>query len=288
MRSPFRTICFVVMFGVCCQLANAQTPTRTVTVRTAAPIFLYPDTNRQPLIVAKQGSVLRFLGEEGDWYNIEFRDPVLGPRVGYIQKSNVTPVVADYSRVQTADVSIESTSTAAQPVPAPQRSTVTETPPQAETVSPRRQRPIREGFWFNAGLGLGSLGCDDCFGNRVNGPSGGVVLGGTISPRVLLGVGTTGWARSYFGETLSVGTLDARFRFYPSETSGFFVTLGVGLGSVSFAGESEVGAGAVVGLGIDLRVARNVSITPFWNGFAMRSSYVDANVGQIGLGITVH
>jgi hypothetical protein len=31
-----------------------------------------------------------------------------------------------------------------------------------------------------------------------------------------------------------------------------------------------------------------VSLTPYWNGFAMSSSNTDANVGQVGLGITVH
>src|SRR5262249_14853744 len=121
----------------------------------------------------------------------------------------------------------------------------------------------------------------------VNGLSGGLSLGGTISPRVLLGVGTTGWARSYLGETLTVGTLDARLRFYPSVSSGVFITGGLGAGSVTFAGENELGVGAVLGLGWDVRVGRKVSLTPFWNGFAMQSSTLDANVGQIGLGVTI-
>ena len=44
----------------------------------------------------------------------------------------------------------------------------------------------------------------------------------------------------------------------------------------------------MIGAGWDLRVGRNVSLTPFYNGFAMRSSLFDANVGQIGLGVTIH
>jgi hypothetical protein len=135
----------------------------------------------------------------------------------------------------------------------------------------------REGFWFNAGLGIGSLGCEDC-GERENGLSGGV----------LLGVGTTGWAKSEAGETLTVGTLDARLRFYPARKSGFFVTGGLGLGAIRFAGESEYGLGLVLGVGWDIRVGRNVSLTPFYNGFAMRSDLADANVGQLGIGITIH
>ena len=36
------------------------------------------------------------------------------------------------------------------------------------------------------------------------------------------------------------------------------------------------------------RIGHNVSLTPFLNGFAVRSSNDDANVGQIGLSITFH
>jgi Outer membrane protein beta-barrel domain len=148
--------------------------------------------------------------------------------------------------------------------------------------------PVREGFWFNAGLGLGSLGCQDCDGDRESGLSGGLSLGGTLNDRLLIGVGTTGFAKSVEGETFTVGTLDGRVRFYPSHTKGFFLNGGVGLGSMRYAGESEFGLGVMFGVGWDIRVADNVSLTPFWNGFAMSNSNVDANVGQLGIGITIH
>lgn len=157
--------------------------------------------------------------------------------------------------------------------------------PERSSQMPGVSRHNREGFWFNAGLGYGSLGCDGC-SDRWNGGSGGLSLGRAISPRLLLGVGTTGWART--DTELTVGTLDARVRFYPSETSGFFLTGGLGLGALSSGGVNEVGLGAVLGLGMDIRVGRNVSLTPFWSGFATRSSTFDANVGQLGLGITIH
>jgi hypothetical protein len=148
--------------------------------------------------------------------------------------------------------------------------------------------PTRQGMWFNAGLGLGSLGCQDCDGQRENGPSVGLSFGWTLNDRVLMGIGTTGFAKSVEGDTFTVGTLDARVRFYPSRTKGFFLNGGLGLGSMSFAGESEIGAGVMLGLGWDIRVGENVSLTPFWNGFAMSNSNVDANVGQLGIGITIH
>jgi hypothetical protein len=110
---------------------------------------------------------------------------------------------------------------------------------------------------------------------------------------VLLGGGTTGWTKSEGGVTLTVGTLVALIRFYPSSTGGFFLLGGLGLGTIhaqvdGFGSESETGAGALLGLGYDIRVGRNVSLTPFWNGFAVRSSNADANVGQLGLGVTLH
>ena len=51
---------------------------------------------------------------------------------------------------------------------------------------------------------------------------------------------------------------------------------------------TENGAGAIFGLGYDYRIARNASITPYWNGFAMKNSNTNANVGQVGLAITLH
>ena len=159
-------------------------------------------------------------------------------------------------------------------------------------ANPSQNRHLRRGFWFSSGLGYGSLGCQDC-GSREGGLSGGIQLGGTLSQKVLLGVGTSGWTREEGGATLTVGTLVAMIRFYPSSTGGFFLLGGLGVGSIyakvdGFGEDTETGAGALLGLGWDLRVGDNVSLTPFWNGFAVQNSNVDANVGQIGLSVTLH
>jgi len=171
-------------------------------------------------------------------------------------------------------------------------SLLTATPAFAQTAQTTQDDPrtplSREGFWFNVGLGYGSVGCSDCDGERLGGLSGGLSLGATINPHFLFGVGTTGFARSIDGDTLSVGTFDARIRVYPSKYNGFHINFGLGFGTVSFAGEREFGAGAMFGVGYDFRVGKNVSFTPFYNGFAMASDLVDANVGQIGVGVTIH
>lgn len=151
---------------------------------------------------------------------------------------------------------------------------------------------IRDGFWISGGLGYGSLGCENCGSQREGSISGDLSLGGTISPRFLLGVGSAAWTKSDQGATLTVGTLDARVRFYPSTTGGFFLTGGVGFGSVrgDFGGftATETGVGTILGLGWDIRVAKNTSITPYWNGFAMKNDNTDANVGQAGIAVTLH
>lgn len=161
-----------------------------------------------------------------------------------------------------------------------------------QVASAQGHSQTRQGFWFNGGMGYGSLGCQDC-GGREGGLSGGIALGGAVSQKVLLGVGTNAWTKSESGGRLTVGTLTALIRFYPSSTGGFFLLGGLGVGQVhaelsGFGSASETGAGALVGLGYDFRVGQNVSLTPYWNGFAMSTSNSDANVGQLGLGITVH
>ena len=168
-------------------------------------------------------------------------------------------------------------------------------PRPVETAAVEVEEPnrhVRRGFWFNAGLGYGSLGCEDCSG-REGGLSGGLQLGGTLSDQWLLGGATTGWTKSEGGVTLTVGTVLALVRFYPSARGGFFLEGGLGLGTIhasvhGFGSDSEAGAGALVGLGYDIRVGENVSLTPVWLGFAAQTSSSDANVGQLSLGVTIH
>src|SRR6476646_4380130 len=59
-------------------------------------------------------------------------------------------------------------------------------------ASAQQHAQTREGFWFNGGLGYGSLGCQDC-GSREGSISGGLAIGGPLSKKLLLGVGTNGW-----------------------------------------------------------------------------------------------
>jgi hypothetical protein len=254
--------------------AHAQSISNRGSVTRTAPIYLLPDRSREPLRTAAEGTLLDVLTITGDWVQVRFRDPEFGPRVGFMEARFLE--LSPASDARPLDLSVASAQRVPQ-TPAP-----TSRPPALPGLG-------REGFWFYGGLGYGSVGCDNCLSLREGGLSGGLTFGGTLSPRVLLGVGTSGFTRTDgYGGRLTVGTLDARLRFYPSSTSGFFLTGGYGLAHFSVSDETRFGAGAIIGAGWDVRVARNVSLTPFYNGFAMRSSLFDANVGQIGLGVTVH
>jgi hypothetical protein len=148
----------------------------------------------------------------------------------------------------------------------------------------------RDGFWFNVGLGIGSLGCDQCSG-RETGWSGSLALGGTINPHVLYGAFVNGWTKSLDGEATTTGTVTAGLRVYPSAEGGFFFAVGLGASGIQVqpAGSGrarKTGTGAMFGLGWDLRVGNSMSITPFWSGVGIVINGQLTNFGQVGLGIT--
>lgn len=149
----------------------------------------------------------------------------------------------------------------------------------------------RGGFWFSGGLGVGSLGCEDCDEREISGAAD-ISLGGTLGDRLLLGAAVSGWSKEEDGATLTVSTLEARVRFYPMAEKGFYLTGGLGLGTIRAEfdrfDDSQNGVGLTLGLGWDIRVGRNVSITPFWHGTAVSADEADANFGTIGVAVTVH
>lgn len=168
----------------------------------------------------------------------------------------------------------------------------------------------RQGFWIGLGGGIGSAdascdqGCEG--GNRQDSFSGFAKLGGTLSPRVLLGVEANAWIKDEGGFTLTLGSLTGTATFYPQVSSGFFLKGGVGLSYVDTelrvgelsVGVNKTGWGVLAGLGYDLRVARNVSITPsanfYYGGLGNLSvggvtfAGWTQNVIDVGIGVTFH
>lgn len=156
--------------------------------------------------------------------------------------------------------------------------------------------PTRRGLWFSGGVGWGSVGCPECTG-RTTGLGGGFAVGGSLGPTLLVGGGTTAWTASTGGAAIPVGMVDVRFRFYTSPTGGLHFTFGAGPGTVhtavrgvgtgSILNGSEWGVGLLLGVGYDLRVANLLNVTPFAQAFSVKTENLGANVGQIGLGITI-
>ena len=261
-----------LFFGVlllAASVAPALAQSRGV-VTENAPIYAQIDSVN-PVRTAASGTVLEILGEMGRWLQVRYADPQVGSRVGYIEARFVR---ADSATVP-LDLSVRSPAQAPRPRP-----------------TPSGVRPLtRSGFWVNAGAGYGTLRCGAC-GAGADGASGGIALGWTMNEQLLLGVGTTAWYRSKDGVRTSAGTVDARARYYPLVWSGFFVNGGVGLGAVNFSTEglaaTETGLGMMLGLGWDIRMGDNFSLTPFLNVAGIRTSVVDVNFGQIGLGFTIH
>jgi len=153
----------------------------------------------------------------------------------------------------------------------------------------------RDGFFIGFGIGGGTFGCCEC-GTRESGVAGHLKLGGTLSPQLLLGAESSAWTKEEGGARLTHANLSALLQFYPAVTSGFFVRGGIGIStleaSASQGGLSvsarETGLGLSAGLGYDIRVGQNFSISPYgtfdWGNFDGGS----ANHFQLGLGVTWH
>jgi hypothetical protein len=153
---------------------------------------------------------------------------------------------------------------------------------------------VREGLWFGAGLGYGSLETNGSLG----GFTGTLEGGWNLSRRVALGVGTSVWTRGMGRLGATVGSVDLRARWYPSESAGgFFLTGAWGLGFIHLSDRlandvSATGRAFRFGAGYDFRVAPGVSLTAYGSGSKI-NTYKDgdhmwAEVWQLGLGVTVH
>jgi len=165
----------------------------------------------------------------------------------------------------------------------------------------------RKGFWIGFGFGGGSAGvsCTGCTTHRETGFTGFLKMGGTLSPKVLLGGESSGWAKKSSGVTTELGSLAAAVYVYPAPASGFFAKIGP-----SFAVYREddgtnpaltgTGFGFVLGAGYDVRVGANISITPVanfqWgsvgeltqNNVTTSGLGLKQNIFDFGLGITFH
>src|SRR5437762_6713999 len=173
----------------------------------------------------------------------------------------------------------------------------------------RAQYPQRrEGFWIGFGLGYGSanITCGTCgSGPRTGGVTAFLKLGGTPSRNVLIGGAVNGWSHSRGGATETMENVTGSLYYYPVATSGLFLSGGLGFSNYhvdTTPSTSGTGWGFTGGVGYDVRVGRNVSLTPVVNfvygaladfdvatsaGLTTASGWTQ-NVVDLGLGVTFH
>jgi hypothetical protein len=151
----------------------------------------------------------------------------------------------------------------------------------------------RRGLWLGLGFGAGSLGCNECSGERESSYSGNFRVGGTLSQKLLIGFESNAWYKEESGVSLSMANASAVAIFYPSATGGFHLKGGVGLSRLGLdvdglGSDSETGAGAIVGLGYDWRMGKSFSLSPYLNGIAGNFDGGSANFWQVGIGLSWH
>ncbi|HOC17998.1 MAG TPA: hypothetical protein PKK95_07010 [Vicinamibacterales bacterium] len=85
MRQPAAVIIVIAVlaFAAPAFAQNAQ----KATVVDNAPIYLQPDpaSGAVPLRTAKAGTILTVVGEDGDWAQVQFKDPQWGLRTGWVR-----------------------------------------------------------------------------------------------------------------------------------------------------------------------------------------------------------
>jgi outer membrane protein with beta-barrel domain len=173
------------------------------------------------------------------------------------------------------------------------------------------QKPqTRDGFTISFGFGSGSAGltCNACDTDRESAPTGYLRIGGALRPNLILAGEANAWTKSKTEQgvqvDVSIGTVNFLVQWYPQPTGGFFVSGGVGGGSMSVdaklpngptVSDRTNGFGYQAGAGYDIRLGRNFSLTPFATYFATAGGKldstkekIDGNVFHFGLGFTWH
>lgn len=157
-----------------------------------------------------------------------------------------------------------------------------------------QERPAHSGFWLSGGLGVGLN--DDGPGDDAGG-AGYIRLGGTPSERILLGGEFIGMSRDVRGTQVSNGNATFTALYYPAAPGGLFAKAGVGFASLVVTDEllggtfttDEQGFGITLGAGYDMRIGRNLYLTPNVDVLLQTfDDFADSTVLLFTLGIGFH
>jgi hypothetical protein len=137
----------------------------------------------------------------------------------------------------------------------------------------------REGFWLGFGVGGGVNLTSTLDDGSSAGFAGLFRAGGTLSPHWLLGGESSGWSADVGDDAWAWrSNLSAIAIFYPSASRGLFLKAGPsvsfitqssgttvrvdGVDVTSTVSASEMGFGATLGAGYDIRLGRKLSLVP--------------------------
>jgi hypothetical protein len=163
----------------------------------------------------------------------------------------------------------------------------------------------RDGIFVGAGAGWGSAKVE---ADEVDSPDRrgswtlNLRVGRPLSERLLVGAELNGWFDSEDDDSVSLFNGSLAFYYYPTERP-LFVKAGVGLARADFdigdESVSGVGLGFMAGLGYDIPISGNTSLTPmvaFWLGKPGDLSVDDIevlrgfkhNVIELGVAVTFY
>jgi hypothetical protein len=142
-----------------------------------------------------------------------------------------------------------------------------------------QEPPAHRGFWIGFGLGGGTNLTTALDDGSPAGFSGNFRLGGTLSPRWLLGAESAGWIRDVDLDVWAYrGNFSAIVLFYPSAAGGLFLKAGAGMAMINQTSSetiridgvdvtasvsaTEMGFGGTFGVGYDLKIGRNLYLVP--------------------------
>jgi hypothetical protein len=155
-----------------------------------------------------------------------------------------------------------------------------------------------EGFWIGFGVGGGRNLTKTLDGAELTGGAVYLRMGGTPSEQVLIGGEVVGWSRVENGATLQRGNATFTVILYPQRDGDIFLKAGIGGSSqqVRFSGgggtSTQTGAGETLGIGTDIRLGRNVYLTPnldfLFQQVSVLGTTTHNTIGTITLGLTWH
>jgi len=158
--------------------------------------------------------------------------------------------------------------------------------------------PRRQGFWLLVGAGYGSasISCDQCSGDYESGLAGTLALGGTLNEQLLVGVESDWWTKDVNGVWRSVGVVTGVGYLFPWRERGLFIKAGVGVAGFHTTGfgpnKDQFGFGVVGGVGYDIPVHRDFSLTPVasyhWGTLGDEGAFTGLSQSLIQVGVGVY